>query len=81
MFTVTINDVYMHDHGKIILFNSPSEAQFFVQQFIEYSQTRAMQMGRIDLIPAIMSANVQIEEWTDRMSCICGTVNFDNIKR
>ena len=81
MLTATINNVYMHDHGKIILFNSPNETQFFVQKFIEYSQARAMREGRIDLIPAIMSADVQIEEWTDRMSCTCGTVNFDDIKR
>jgi len=71
----------MHDHGKIILFNSSNEAQFFVQEFIEYSKTRAMQLGKFGLIPAIMSADVQIEEWTDRMSCTCGTVNFDDIKR
>lgn len=81
MFTAIINNVYMHDHGKIILFNSSDEAQFFVQKFIEYSQARAMQEGKIILIPSIMSADIQIEEWTDRMSCPCGTINFDNIKR
>lgn len=62
MLTATINNIYMHDHGKIILFNSPNEAQFFIQKFIEYSQTKAMQEGRIDLIPAIMSVKAQIEE-------------------
>ena len=83
MLAATLNGTYLHAHGKIILFNSEQEIQYFVQQFKEYSSTKAMSRGLLNLLPAIMSADVQIEEWNERKnnSITCGTVTYDELKK
>ena len=83
MLAAILNGTYLHAHGKIILFNSEQEIQYFVQQFKEYSSTRAMTRGLFDLLPSIMSANVQIEEWNERRnnSITCGTVTYDELRK
>lgn len=83
MFTVTLNNVYLHDHGKIILFNNQNEINYFVQNFLHYSEQRMMQEGRIFEVANVMNAanNIKVEEWTDRMTCPCGTINYNDLKR
>ena len=83
MLAATLNGTYLHAHGKIILFNSEQEIEYFVQKFKEYSSTKAMSTGQFNLLPAIMSAGVQVEEWNDRKdaSITCGTVKYDELKR
>lgn len=84
MFTARINGLYMNDHGKIILFNSKEEIEFFINNFINYSMQRASTEGAIDLF-SIMSLenigrNVQIDEWKDVKSCTCGTIKYEDLK-
>ena len=83
MLAATLNGTYLHAHGKIILFNSEQEIGYFVQKFKEYSSTKAMSTGQINLLPAIMSADVQIEEWNERKnnSITCGTVTYDELRK
>lgn len=83
MFTVTLNGVYFHDHGKIILFNNQNEINTFVNGFLHYSEQRMMQEGRIFEIASVMSSanNIVVEEWTDKMSCDCGTINYNDLKK
>lgn len=84
MLTAQINGVYMHDHGKIILFNSQEEIKYFVQNFIDFSMQQAMR-GQISSIGEIMAAgnNVVISEWRecDEKSCTCGTIKYEELKR
>ena len=84
MFTARINGLYMNDHGKIILFNSKEEIDFFINNFINYSMQRASAEGAIDPF-SIMSLgnigrNVQIDEWKDVKSCTCGTIKYEDLK-
>ena len=84
MLTARINDLYMNDHGKIILFNSKKEIEFFINNFIDYSMRRASVEGTIDPF-SIMSLgnigrNVQIDEWKDIKSCTCGTIKYEDLK-
>jgi hypothetical protein len=85
MLTARINEVYMHDHGKIILFNSQEEVNYFVQGFINYSTQQAMKQGKIFDVGEIMAArnNVVVDEWRegDEKSCTCGTIKYEELKR
>ena len=87
MLTVRINGLYMHDHGKIILFNSKEEIDYFINQFISYSINKEMLNGfggfsgiNIGEIMALRD-NIIVEEWTDKLanSCTCGTAKYNDI--
>ena len=84
MLTARINGLYMNDHGKIILFNSKEEIDFFINNFFNYSIKKASTEGTIDPF-IIMSLNdigrdVQIDEWKDVKSCTCGTIKYEDLK-
>lgn len=82
MLTARINGLYMNDHGKIILFNSKSEIDFFLNNFINYSIKRIGTTDPFDIITLTdLEKNVQIEEWKDPKSCTCGTIKYENLKR
>ena len=83
MLTARIKGIYMHDHGKIILFNNQSEVQNFVGNFINYSMGKALQEG-LNVIEVMSAGNeVKIEEWTEALanSATCGTINFKDLKK
>ena len=84
MFTARMNGLYMNDHGKIILFNSKEEIDFFINNFINYSMQRASAESTIDPFSLMaltnMSREVQIDEWKDVKSCTCGTIKYEDLK-
>lgn len=47
MFVVKHDKLYFHDKGRIILFETPQEAETFVNGFIQYSTNRLAQEGRM----------------------------------
>jgi len=85
MLTARINGIYMHDNGKIILFNSQEEINSFVQGFINYATQRAIKEGHMLKIGEIIAAgnNVAIDEWRDgdEKSCTCGTIKYEELKK
>lgn len=85
MLTARINGLYMNDHGKIILFNSKSEIDFFINNFVNYSIKKATAEGIMDPFDIIsltnIDKNIQIEEWKDPKSCTCGTIKYEDLKR
>ena len=84
MLTARINGLYINDHGKIILFNSKEEIEFFINNFINYSMQRASAEGTIDPFSIMSLGNigrdVQIDEWKDVKSCTCGTIKYEDLK-
>ena len=84
MLTARINGLYMNDHGKIILFNSKNEIDFFINNFINYSMKRASTEDIIDPFSIMSLSNigrdVQIDEWKDVKSCTCGTIKYEDLK-
>ena len=84
MLTARINGLYINDHGKIILFNSKEEIEFFINNFINYSMQRASAESTIDPFSLMALTNmnraVQIDEWKDVKSCTCGTIKYEDLK-
>lgn len=85
MLTARINGLYMNDHGKIILFNSKEEIDFFINNFINYSMQRASGAeGALDPFGIISLGNIkrdiQIDVWKDVKSCTCGTIKYEDLK-
>ena len=80
MYSASIQNVYMHEKGKIILFSTVEEASNFVSLFFDYAMNRAAQEGGLGLIPQIMMAQgaVTIEEYKGTGA---ETVEFKDVKR
>jgi hypothetical protein len=82
MFTARINGLYLHDHGKIILFNSKNEIDYFVNQFVSYCINRSATDGFLDPFNIMsLGNNVVVEEWKEPKSCTCGTIKYDDLRR
>lgn len=48
MFTIQhATKLYFHNKGRIILFETPEEANNFLNMFIQYSTSRLAQMGKL----------------------------------
>ena len=75
---------YIHNKGKIILFQTPEEAMNFIQQFIGYSANRAVREGKNPLNVIMAQNAMQIKEFHAKEfeTASCGFINFsDLIKR
>lgn len=83
------SDIYFHNKGKIILFDSQEEAQSFMSMFIQYSTNRVAQEGggmhMIMQIPIVVMHECKIIPVDSDFSVECGTVLarelFENIRR
>jgi len=83
MFTIRCNNTYFSkDHSKVILFNTPDEANNFLNGFMGYAMQRAMQEGGLNAIGEVMSAqmNIQIEPVND-INIFKETINFTELKK
>ena len=82
MFTARINGLYLHDHGKIILFNSKNEIDYFVNQFISYCINHSAADGFLNPFNIMsLGNNVVVEEWKEPKSCTCGTIKYEDLKK
>lgn len=72
------NQYFCYKHKQIIEFNSLEEANAFLQGFVQYSMTRAMN-EEPELVFQIMKTidSFKIEEKLKNMD----TINFDILKR
>lgn len=79
MYAVTINNMYLHDKRKIILFPTVEEAQGFTQSFFQYSMNRMTQEDPMSVMEVIMAQNaVNIEEYK---GVGAQTIEFKDLKR
>lgn len=79
----TVSRLYFHYEGKIILFNTSEEANFYMDLFTKYSIQRLLQESQN---PAALIevhqrlSTVQLFEWDfEQPSPPCGFVNFNEI--
>lgn len=72
------NQYFCYKHKQIIEFNNVEEANAFLQEFIQYSMTRAMN-EEPELVFQVMKTinSFKIEEKLKNMD----TINFDILKR
>jgi len=57
MYCILYNDYFFHKKGKIILFNDKNEINLFLNQFLNYTRTKALQIGRPDIIMQLEMGN------------------------
>ena len=81
MLTARINGLYMHDHGKIILFNSKEEIDYFVNGFYNYSLNRAMKEGIDPFSVMSLGQNIVVDEWIEPKFSNCKTIKYEDLKR
>lgn len=79
MYSVTINNVYMHEKGKIILFPTAQEATDFVKAFFQYSINRMMQEDPMRTMDIITAQNAVCIEVYDGVGA--ETVEFKDLKK
>lgn len=73
------NNCYFHNKGRIILFETQDEIQYFLELFSRYSTQRLMQEGNpIGAMQASMSirSGCQIVPNFDTTKVTCGTVTM-----
>lgn len=81
MLTARINNLYLHDHGKIILFNSKEEIDYFVNGLISYCITHGLAEG-LNIAQAItLGNNIIVEEWKDPKFCTCETIKYEDLRK
>ena len=79
MYAVTINNMYLHDKRKIILFSTIEEAQGFTQAFFQYSMERMSHEDPMRVIEVVMAQNeVVIEEYK---GVGAETIEFKDLKK
>lgn len=81
MLTVRINGLYMHDHGKIILFNSKEEIDYFINGFYNYSLNRAIQEGVDPFSIMSLGQNIAVDEWIEPKFSTCKTIKYEDLKK
>ena len=85
MLAVILNNVFLHHKGKIILFNSKEEINFFMQKFAEYSMARKMQEGDpfagIEITNVCSNYGVYEMRASDLETATCGTITYDELIR
>ena len=85
MLSVIFNNVFLHYKGKIILFNSREEINFFMQKFSEYCMARKMQegdpFGGMEAASACGSYNIYEMQESDLKTATCGTITYDELIR
>ena len=73
------NDLYLHNKGRIILFETQDEAQYFLELFSRYSTQRLMQegdpLGAIEASMTIQSRCNVIPNF-DTTKVTCGTITM-----
>ena len=79
MYSVTINNVYMHEKGKIILFPTAQEASSFVNAFFQYSMNRMMQENPMRTMDVLAAQNAVCIEAYNGVGA--ETVEFKDLKK
>ena len=73
------NNCYYHNKGRIILFETQDEIQYFLELFIQYSTQRVMQEGNpIGAMQASMTiqSNYRIVPNFDTTKVTCNTITM-----
>ena len=85
MLAVILNNVFLHHKGKIILFNSREEINFFMQKFGEYCMVRKTQegdpFGGMEAASACSNYGVYEMRASDLETATCGTITYDELIR
>lgn len=81
MYYIITNGAYFHEKGKVILFDTPDEAQSFATMFFQYALGRAAQENGVFGVPAVAMAQTatSIEEWDEH--CELPSKAFSEIKK
>lgn len=84
-YIIHSSGLYFHDKGKIIIFESPDEANAFLNFFIQYSTNRLMQEGNIGdamhaPIMVMQECNIKYVDF-DVDTIKCGVVYARDLRR
>lgn len=77
-----IDNYYFHNEGKIIIFDTVEEAQFFLQGFMNYSMNRGLQEFGADFAFTGLKKLSSLEIIPLDFNCeTCETINLKNIAK
>lgn len=82
MYCIICKNVYFHEKGKVILFDTIEEAQYFANEFFKFAIERAAQTEGITGPPRVLMAmnmETSIVEWDENSKMPSKT--FDEIKK